>query len=67
MKKKIYTTPTLSVDEYEFVLTTAVSGNQINSVSSNLGDDSFTISSTGGNGTGNSASRANNRGIWDED
>lgn len=63
MKKKIYTTPTLSVDEYEFIETTSAS-TTVSDVSTNLsGDDALHLSPTGG--TGNA--RANNRGIWDED
>lgn len=63
MAKKIYTTPTLSVEEYEMIVITGTS-TTVSDVSTNLsGDDALHISTTGG--TGNA--RANNRGIWDED
>ena len=62
MKKKNYTTPALSVEEFE--MTEVICTSIVNSVNTNLeGKDALHISPTGG--TGNS--RANNRGIWDED
>ena len=59
MEKKIYTTPALSVEEYDMTQVICTSGNKVNNVSG--GDLSY----GGGN---NGAARANNRGgIWDED
>ena len=62
MKKKIYTTPALSVEEYEMTIITSAS---LTSVST---DSSVGIGyGGGGDGTGNSAPQAKGRGIWDED
>lgn len=61
MAKKIYTTPTLSVEEYEMIVITATS---IENFENNAG---LTMSKTGGTGTGDSAPHAKGRGIWDEE
>lgn len=62
MKKKNYTTPALSVEEYEMTIITSAS---LTSVST---DSSVGIGyGGGGDGTGNSAPQAKGRGIWDED
>jgi len=59
MEKKIYTTPTLSVVEYD-MMQIICSSNKVQSVEGNSG-----LQYGGGN---NGAARANNRGgIWDED
>ena len=64
MEKKIYTAPTLSVEEYDMTQVICTS-NQVNHISSgdgvNLGYGGSDANYTGG-------ARANNRGgIWDED
>ena len=59
MEKKIYTTPTLSVVEYD-MMQIICSSNKVQSVEGNSG-----LQYGGGN---SGAARANNRGgIWDED
>lgn len=65
MKKKIYTTPALSVEEYEMVIITAASGGNttVSGVNTNLPDqDALHFSPEG-----SSNPRAKGRGIWDED
>lgn len=61
MKKKNYTTPALSVEEYEMTIITSAS---LTGVST--GDTGITYDGAG-TGTGNSAPQAKGRGIWDED
>jgi hypothetical protein len=62
MEKKIYTTPTLSVEEYEFIETTSTSGGTATSVSGNVFEGGIQSDANYSGGA-----RANNRGIWDED
>ena len=59
MKKKSYSSPTLSVEEYEMTIITSTSG--VSSVQGNVSNQS-TI--TGGSGP---AMGKNRNGIWDED
>lgn len=61
MEKKIYTAPTLSVEEYEFIETTNTSITGISGGDMNYGGDDTQYREGGG------SVRANNRGIWDED
>jgi hypothetical protein len=62
MEKKIYTTPTLSVEEYEFIETTSTSFSKVGGNGGfNYGGDDTEYRDGGG------SVRANNRGIWDED
>ena len=57
MKKKIYTTPALSVEEYEMTIITSAS--QLQSVENNAG-----LNYGGG---GSDPAMGKGRGIWDED
>lgn len=62
MKKKIYTAPTLSVDEYEMIVITSASGDQpFKSFSNNAGLD------YAGAGDGSDQRAKNRGGIWDEE
>lgn len=63
MKKKIYTAPALSVEEYEMTIITSAS--QLQSVENNaglnyVGSDADYVNSGGG-------AMGKSRGIWDED
>ena len=61
MKKKIYTDPALSVEEFE--MNEVICTSPLQSISGNSG-----LSYGGaGDGTDNSAPQAKGRGIWDED
>ena len=62
MKKKIYTTPALSVEEYEFIETTNTSF-RVSNV--NGGDTGITLGETDPNN--GSVVRGKSRGIWDEE
>lgn len=63
MKKKNYSSPALSVEEYEMIIITSTS-NPVNEVQNNVG---FSYRG-GGDGQGDSAPMAKQRnGIWDED
>ena len=64
MKKKIYTTPILSVEEFEMNEVICTSPFTVNSVESG---DIFNGTPQPGTGTGNSAAMGKQRnGIWDE-
>lgn len=65
MNKKNYTTPALSVEEYEMVIITAASGGEVTGLSSKgVFRD---IAPQPGTGEDDSAARSRSRGIWDED
>ena len=59
MNKKLYTTPTLSVEKYNMT--------QVICTSMKIGGGTFEEETKPGDGTGDSAPRAKGRGIWDED
>ena len=64
MKKKIYTAPALSVEEFEMNEVICTSPFPVNSVDSG---DLFNGTPQPGTGQGGSAPQAKGRGIWDED
>lgn len=63
MKKKIYTTPAFSVEEFEMnqVISTSLTGLNAGDTGMKLGGNDSEYRANGG------SVRANNRGIWDED
>ena len=61
MKKKNYTTPALSVEEFEMNQVISTSLREVST-----GDTGITYDGAG-TGTGNSTPQAKGRGIWDED
>jgi hypothetical protein len=61
MEKKIYTTPTLSVEEYEMIVITGASQITNSTIMGNSG------LSYGGAGDGSDQRAKNRGGIWDEE
>jgi len=61
MKKKIYTAPTLSVEEYEMIVITGASQITNSKIMGNSG------LGYGGAGDGSDQRAKNRGGIWDED
>ena len=63
MEKKIYTTPALSVEEFEInqVISTSLTGVDGGDTGIKLGGNDSEYRANGG------SVRANNRGIWDEE